>query len=96
MKQPIVYIVTNPTNKVLYTGVTAYPEERFYQHREGLVKGFSKKYGCTKLVYWEQCADMEQAIGREKQIKGWLHKKKIALIEGMNPDWNDLYETINS
>lgn len=92
MKRPTVYIMTNLANRVLYTGVTAYPSERFYQHRHKLVDGFTKKYNCTKLVYAESCEAMEQAIMREKQIKGWLREKKIALIESMNPTWKDLYE----
>lgn len=94
MKQPTVYIMTNRPRGVLYTGVTAYPNERFYQHREKLVKGFTKKYNCTRLIYAERYDTMEQAITREKQIKGWLREKKVALIESTNSQWNDLYETL--
>jgi putative endonuclease len=82
---------------VLYVGVTAYPNERFYQHRNGLVEVFAKKYHCTKLVYVESCDTMEQAITREKQIKRWLRRKKVTLIESLNPQWEDIYETtVNS
>ncbi len=94
MKRPTVYIMTNANNRVLYTGTTTYPTERFYLHRNGLVKGFSKSYNCTKLVYVESCDTMQQAITREKQIKGWVRKKKIALIESCNTQWNDLYDTM--
>ena len=96
LKLPTVYIVTNFSNRVLYTGVTSFPAQRFYQHKHSLLEGFSKRYNCNKLVYVESCDAMEQAIAREKQIKGWLREKKIALIESRNPGWKDLYEEMVS
>lgn len=91
---PAVYIVTNKRNGVLYIGVTSNLIQRIGQHRLKLVKGFASKYNCTMLVYFEMCDTMEQAILREKQLKGWLRKKKMVLIESTNPEWNDLYEEI--
>ena len=82
--------MTNKTNRVLYTGVTNDLKRRVYEHREKLVEGFTKKYNVGKLVFYEVCEDIEGAILREKQIKGWLRIKKIALIESMNPGWRDL------
>jgi putative endonuclease len=82
------------TNKsgTLYTGVTNNLERRIYEHKHHLVKGFTNKYNIGKLVYFEETNDIHAAISREKQIKGWLRKKKIALIESMNPGWKDLSE----
>ena len=82
------------TNKsgTLYTGVTNDLERRVYEHKNKLVEGFTKKYNITKLVYFDDTNDVESAITREKQIKGWLRKKKIALIESVNPYWKDLAE----
>ncbi len=89
-KQYYVYIMTNKGNRVLYTGVTNDLQRRVYEHKNKLVKGFTKKYNVIKLVFYEVCDDIESAILREKQIKGWLRKKKIALIESINPEWRDL------
>jgi putative endonuclease len=75
---------------VLYTGVTNDLQRRVYEHKNKLVKGFTKKYNVIKLVFYEVCNDIESAILREKQIKGWLRTKKIALVESMNPEWRDL------
>jgi putative endonuclease len=82
------------TNKsgTLYTGVTNNLERRIYEHKHHLVNGFTKKYRIERLVYFEETNDINAAISREKQIKGWVRKKKIALIESMNPDWKDLSE----
>jgi putative endonuclease len=82
------------TNKsgTLYTGVTNNLERRIYEHKHHLVNGFTKRYKIEKLVYFEETNDINAAISREKQIKGWLRKKKIALIESMNPRWKDLSE----
>ncbi len=82
------------TNKsgTLYTGVTNNLERRIYEHKQHLVKGFTHKYRINKLVYFEETNDIHAAISREKQIKGWLRKKKIALIESINPGWKDLSE----
>ena len=94
MKQPVVYIMANRRNGTLYTGVTANLVQRVSQHKEGLVRGFTRKYGCKTLVYFEVHDDMATAIAREKQIKAGSRRKKLALIEGMNADWKDLFEDI--
>ena len=94
MKQPCVYIVANKRNGTLYTGVTANLPRRAFEHREGLLKGFSAKYGCKILVWYELHQTMIDAIVREKQIKAGSRAKKLALIEALNPDWNDLYDTL--
>ena len=91
-KQGYVYILTNRYNKVLYTGVTGDLVKRVYEHKDDLVDGFTKKYNTHKLVYFEVFDYILNAIEREKQIKGWLRSKKIALIESKNPKWKDLYE----
>ena len=94
MKHPAVYIMANKRNGTLYTGVTSNLVQRVQQHRENLVKGFTSRCGCKRLVYFEIHAQMSEAIAREKQIKGGSRKKKLELIEGLNPDWRDLYEDI--
>ncbi|MGH7791067.1 MAG: GIY-YIG nuclease family protein, partial [Thermodesulfobacteriota bacterium] len=86
MKQYYVYIITN-NSRTLYTGVTNDLLRRVYEHKNKLVEGFTKKYNITELVYYEEMNDIHDAIGREKQIKGWLRAKKIALIESVNPEW---------
>jgi putative endonuclease len=77
-------------SETLYTGVTSNLERRVYEHKHKLVDGFTKKYNLTRLVYYEITDDVRSAIAREKQIKGWLRRKKIVLIESMNPQWRDL------
>ena len=94
MKRPTVYIITNKRNGTLYTGVTSNLGKRVYEHKNKMTQGFTAKYDCKKLVYYEALEKMENAIVREKQIKAGSWKKKLALIEGMNPEWNDLYEEI--
>lgn len=89
MGQYYVYIMTGRSD-TLYTGVTNNLERRVYEHKHGLVEGFTKKYNLTTLVYYETTDDVRSAIAREKQIKGWLRSKKIALIESTNPQWRDL------
>jgi putative endonuclease len=89
--QYFVYIMSNKSG-TLYTGVTNNLERRIYEHKHHLINGFTKKYRIDKLVYFEETNDINVAISREKQVKGWLRKKKIALIESMNPDWKDLSE----
>jgi putative endonuclease len=79
-------------SKTLYTGVTNDLMRRVYEHKNKMIEGFTKKYNITKLVYYEETNDIQVAISREKQIKGWLRGKKIALIESVNPKWNDLSE----
>ena len=93
-KRPCVYIMANRQNGAVYTGVTSNLPKRAWQHREGVVPGFTKRSGCKLLVWYEQHATMEAALLREKQVKGGSRKKKLALIEGMNPAWHDLYEDI--
>ncbi len=90
MKNYCVYIITNTYNTVLYTGVTNNLERRVYEHKNKLMKGFSNKYNCNKLVYFECTPDISAAIYKEKQIKAGSRKKKLALIEQMNPHWEDL------
>jgi putative endonuclease len=94
-KEYYVYIITNKSNRVLYTGVTNDLRKRIYEHKNKLVKGFTSRYNVEKLVYYDICEDIEIAILREKQIKGWLRRKKVALIGSMNPEWNDLSEEID-
>ena len=91
MKQVAVYIVTNKRNGTLYVGVTSNLVQRIYQHKEGIIAGFTKKYGCKILVYYEIHNDMINAIEREKQIKDGSRRKKLKLIEDMNQEWQDLY-----
>ncbi len=93
-KQYAVYIMTNKYNNVLYTGVTNELKRRVYQHKEKLVEGFTKRYNVNKLVYYEVTSDINSAISREKQLKGGSRKKKIDLINGLNPEWKDLYDEI--
>ncbi len=88
--------MTNKNNTVIYTGVTSNLIQRVYEHKEKLINGFTKKYNCTKLVYYEIFNDPYNAIAREKQIKAGSRKKKIDLINAMNPEWNDLYNQIAS
>ena len=94
MKQPAVYIAASERNGTLYTGVTSNLPQRAYQHREGLIPGFTKRYGCKLLVWYEMHETMESAILREKQIKAGSRKKKLALIESLNPTWRDLFEDL--
>ena len=87
-----VYIVASQRNGTIYTGVTSDLLTRGLEHREGRIEGFSRKYGCKTLVWFEQHYDINDAIKREKQIKWWKRKWKLALIEKDNPTWRDLYE----
>ena len=86
--------MTNRRNGTLYTGVTSNLPQRVWQHREGVADGFTKRYGCKLLVWFESHETMEAAIALEKQIKGGSRAKKLALIAAMNPDWHDLYLAI--
>ncbi|GGN52804.1 endonuclease [Novosphingobium indicum] len=92
--QPAVYIMASARNGTLYVGVTSWLPERAWEHREGVVAGFTKRYECKRLVWFELHATMEHAITREKQIKGGSRKKKLALIETANPQWHDLFEEL--
>jgi len=84
--------MTNKYNRVLYTGVTSNLPRRVTEHRQKTVEGFTSRYNVTKLVYYEEHNTMEEAIAREKQIKGGSRKKKLDLIKSKNPMWKDLYE----
>ena len=88
-KQYYVYILTNRSG-TLYTGVTNDLETRIWQHRQGKGSVFTTRYKINKLVYFESCPNVLDAISREKQIKGWLREKKVALAESINPGWEDL------
>ena len=89
--QYYVYILTNAYNTVLYTGITNDVERRCLEHKKKYVKGFTQKYNVDKLVYFETYNEVEEAIKREKQIKGYSRSKKVALIEGFNKNWKDLF-----
>ena len=84
--------MTNKYNKVLYTGVTSNLLRRITEHKEKTIAGFTSQYHVTKLVYYEEYATMEEAIAREKQIKGGSRQKKIDLIKSKNAEWKDLYD----
>ncbi len=90
-----VYIITNKNNTTLYTGVSSDLISRIIEHKEKIYsQSFTSKYNISKLVYYEQFHSIEEAIAREKQIKAGSRKKKIELIESMNPEWNDLFVEI--
>lgn len=91
VRQYHVYIMSN-TSRTLYTGVTNDLARRVGEHKGKLVPGFTSKYNITNLVYAEATRDVNAAIAREKQIKGWRREKKIALIESVNPEWDDVSE----
>ncbi|MGD9074807.1 MAG: GIY-YIG nuclease family protein [Desulfobacteraceae bacterium] len=93
-KQYFVYIMTNRNNTTLYTGITKDLKRRVYEHKEKMVGGFTKEYNINKLVYYEMFDDPENAILREKQIKGGSRQKKIDLINSLNEGWEDLYQQI--
>ena len=87
-----VYIMSSHSKR-LYIGVTSELYRRVYEHRSRLVDGFTRKYNLHMLVYYEVTTDVEAALRREKQLKGWLRSRKVALIESFNPEWDDLSET---
>jgi len=89
-----VYIMASGSG-TLYIGVTNDLIRRVYEHKEKIIEGFTKKYFCTKLVYYEHFSDINSAITREKEIKKWRREKKENLIKGINPHWNDLYANLN-
>jgi putative endonuclease len=94
-RQYFIYILTTRKNTVLYVGVTSDLAQRIWQHKQGLIEGFTKKYSVNKLVYIEECKTPNEAIYREKCIKRWKRDWKIDLIKTMNPEWIDLYEQSN-
>jgi putative endonuclease len=91
MKQYYVYILSNLTKR-LYIGITNNLERRMYEQKNKLADGFTSKYNLTRLVYFEDYKYVLDAIAREKQLKGWLRERKVALIESQNPNWDDLSE----
>lgn len=94
MKQPCVYILTNKRYGTLYIGVTGDLARRIWQHRNDCADGFTKKHRLHRLVYMEPHDTMEDAIVREKRLKKWNRAWKIRLIQTINPEWNDLYDTL--
>ncbi len=91
MKQGWAYIVTNKRNGTLYIGASSNLSQRIWQHREGIIEGFTKKYGLKMLVWYQHFDDLQDARRREVQMKEWQRAWKIELIEAANPDWHDLY-----
>jgi putative endonuclease len=89
-----VYFITNRRNGILYVGVTSNLPRRAFEHREGLINGFTKRYGLKKLIYFERFDDIQYAIQHEQSIKHWPRAWKVRLIHGSNPEWDDLYETL--
>ncbi len=89
-----IYMVTNKHKNVVYTGITNDLLRRVYEHKTKIQKGFTEKYNVEFLVYYEVYAEVDDAITREKQIKGWSRKKKDRLIGDFNPEWRDLYDEI--
>jgi putative endonuclease len=89
-----VYILSNKKNGTLYIGMTRNLTRRVWEHRNEAVEGFSKRYQTKSLVYFEVAEDYEEALKREKKLKKWPRQWKLNLINGMNPDWKDLYESI--
>ncbi|SFJ01371.1 Predicted endonuclease, GIY-YIG superfamily [Bosea sp. OK403] len=94
MREPSVYIMASRRNGTLYVGVTSQLGERAWQHRTGVVPGFTRRYGCKLLVWYERYERMDEAIAREKQIKAGSRARKLALIEAINPTWRDLYDEL--
>ncbi len=93
-KQSYIYIMTNYNKTTLYIGVTNNLVRRVYEHKHKLVDGFTKRYNLTILVYYEVFDNIENAIIREKQLKAGSRQRKIDLINALNPNWNDLYNSI--
>lgn len=93
-KHGAVYIMASRRNGTLYIGVTSNLKGRVWQHKEGTFDGFTRRYGCKLLVWYAVCDRVEEAIRREKQMKEWRRAWKLRVIEEMNPDWDDLFESI--
>ena len=94
MRDPCVDMMASRSNGTLCTGVTSNLPQRAFQHRTGAMAGFTQRYGCKLLVWYERFPTMPEAIAREKQLKGGSRSKKLALVAAMNPRWADLYETL--
>ncbi|MES2754560.1 MAG: GIY-YIG nuclease family protein [Pseudomonadota bacterium] len=88
------YLMASQRNGTLYLGVTSALPQRAYQHREGLIEGFTKQHGCTRLVWYEAHNDLQEARRRELQMKKWKRAWKVEAIEAANPQWKDLYDTL--
>jgi len=95
MKGGYVYIMSNKRDGTLYIGVTSNLSRRIWEHREKIVEGFTARCGLDRLVYYESFDDIRDALQREKNMKHWPRAWKLALIQEMNPDWEDLYERLN-
>ncbi len=93
-KEYYVYILASQRRGTLYVGVTNDLKRRVYEHKEGIIAGFTKQYKVSQLVYFEQTTDIHSAIAREKKIKNWNRQWKVELIESRNADWQDLYDAI--
>jgi len=91
-----VYILASQRNGTLYIGMTSDIAKRVWEHKEGIVRGFTKSYNVKNLVHYELFDDVRDAIEREKRLKKWNRQWKLNLIESNNPNWNDLYETLNT
>lgn len=89
-----IYMITNKNNTTIYTGVTSNLVDRIYEHKNSIYNGFSNRYNLNKLVYFESFNRIEEAIAREKQLKGGSRADKIILIDEFNPRWDDLYEVL--
>jgi len=94
-KKGYVYILTNKTGSVLYTGVTSDLVKKIYEHKHKIIEGFSSRYNLDILVYYECYDDITFAITREKQIKSGNRKNKLSLVNSANPEWSDLYDSIS-
>jgi len=94
MKQYYVYLLASEQNGTLYTGITSDLKKRIWEHKNNIIKSFTKKYDVHNLVYYEIHGDVEQALLREKKIKKWRRTWKLKLIESMNPKWEDLYDEL--
>jgi putative endonuclease len=93
-KQPAVYILASKTNGTLYIGVTSDLVKRVWEHKNSMAQGFTSRYNIHRLVWYELHETMESAIEREKRLKKWKRAWKLRLIENMNPNWHELYDTI--
>jgi putative endonuclease len=89
-----VYIMANESHSTLYVGMSSCLPDRVQSHKDGDIPGFTSKYRCTKLVYYEGCPDEDASYIREREIKGWRRQKKLALILTRNPEWKDLFEEL--
>ena len=89
-KTSYVYIMSSASRRALYTGITVHLNKRVFEHKNNLIEGFTSKYKCHRLVYFETFHNVVDAIAREKEIKGWRREKKNKLVESLNPEWKDL------